>query len=450
MRTRLLVVLLLLSAAAVAGFAWPLLGSTAAARTQELVISRTAEVDRFASLAQQAEDSDDYGPLAAEVKAYTDLYGEPVLVVDARKRQVMSTGLRSEDVTPLIDGALRNQPTPSPAQLRPWSREDLLLARPIGAGTRVAGAVVLRASVTAAAADIAHDWTLIVLGALVAALLFVLLAVVVSRWVLRPLGQLERGVLAVAAGKRRTHVPAKAGPSELRALGESFNRMSDAVAEAAEQQRQLVADASHQMRNPMAALRIRVDSLADEVRPAGVKTYNGCVEEVERMELLLDGLLALASVDNVAKGSEIGHCDAATVLVERYEAWHAAAARAGVGLDPSTVEHFVVAMPEDDLSQVLDVLLDNAIKYSGRGAHVTLSCTAGTITVADDGPGMPLEDRAMATRRFWRSDRTGTRGTGLGLAIAERLVTAHQGEFEIEAADPHGLLVRVTLPTERP
>lgn len=450
MRTRLLVVLLVLSAAAVAGFAWPLLGSTAAARTQQLLISRTAEVDRFAVLAQQAEDSGDDAQLAAEVQAYTDLYGEAVLVVDARKRQIVATGgLRPEHVAPSIDDALRNQPGKAPEELRPWSSGDVVLARPVGAGTRVAGAVVLRASVSAAAADIANDWLLIVFGALGAALLFVLLALVVSRWVLRPLAQLERGVLAVAAGERRTHVPVKAGPTELRALGASFNRMSDAVAEAAEQQRRLVADASHQMRNPMAALRFRVDTLADQVKPDGMKTYNGCVGEVERMESLLDGLLALASVENVATGlTESDASDAATVLLERYEAWYPAAERAGVRLDLSTMDHDIVAISESDLGQVLDVLLDNAIKYAGSGAEVDLSSAGGTIIVADNGPGMPPEDRARATHRFWRSRWTSTRGTGLGLAIAERLVTAHKGKLEIEAAEPHGLVVRVTLPLE--
>ncbi|SMC60486.1 sensor histidine kinase [Kibdelosporangium aridum] len=450
MRTRLLVVLLLMSAAAIAGFAWPLLGSTAASRTQELLISRTAELDRFAVLAQHADDTGDTSQLSNEIRAYSELYGEPVLVVDARKRQVVATGgLRAEDVLPLIDGALRNQPGPAPPQLRPWSSDPLLLARPVGAGTRVAGAVVMRASVTAAAADVAHDWLLIVLGALAAALLFVLLALVVSRWVLRPLAQLERGVLALTAGEQRTHVPASAGPRELRALGSSFNRMSDAVAEAAEQQRRLVADASHQMRNPMAALRLRVDSLAGQVKPDGMRTYNGCVAEVERMESLLDGLLALATAENVAnRQTPADTCDAATVLVERYDAWHAAADQASVGIELSDVEHFIVAMPDTELGQVLDVLLDNAVKYAGTGASVALSCTDGTITVSDNGPGLPEEDLALATQRFWRSSQASTRGTGLGLAIAERLVTARGGEIVLEATEPHGLTVRVTLPME--
>lgn len=452
MRTRLLLVLFLLSAAAVAGFAWPLLESTASSRTQELLISRTAELDRFAALAQQAGDTGDTQQLEIETRSYAELYGEAVLVVDTRKRQVVAVGdLRAEDVLPLIDGALRNQPGPRPAELRPWSSGDLVLARPVGAGTRVAGAVVLKASVAAAAADVAHDWLLIVVGALAAALLFVLLALVVSRWVLGPLAHLERGVRALAAGEQRTHVPASAGPRELRALGASFNKMSDAVAEAAEQQRRLVADASHQLRNPMAALRLRVDSLAGQVKPAGIRTYDGCVAEVERMESLLDGLLALATAENVgSRQTEEDTCDAATVLVERYDAWHAAADKAGVTLELSTVEHFIAWMPDNELGQVLDVVLDNAAKYAGSGARVSLACARGTITVSDNGPGLPTADLAMATRRFWRSSQAGTGGTGLGLAIAERLVASRDGEMVLEAAHPHGLAVRVTLPWEPP
>lgn len=450
-----MVVLLVLSATAVAAFAWPLLASTASARTQALVIERTSEMDRFAALAQQAGDSGDIGQLTSEAQSYSDLYGEGVLVVDARRRQLVAVGgLTADDPSlgPLIDGALRNQPGPEVKELRPWSSGSVLLTRPVGAGTRVAGAVVLKASVAAAAADVASAWLVVVLGALVAALLFVALAVVVSRWVLKPLAQLEHGVRALAAGERRTHVSAKAGPKELRTLGASFNRMSDAVDEAAEQQRRLVADASHQMRNPMAALRLRVDSLADQVTPAGQSTYRGCVNEVERMESLLDGLFALAMAENVRLAHDTG-CDVASVLWERADAWKAAAEAAGVDIPRvSIMDEARVAMPEGELAQVLDVLLDNAIKYAGRGARVAMTSRVedetATVTVSDSGPGLPPEDRARATHRFWRSARAGSAGTGLGLAIAERLVTARGGKIAIEAAHPHGLVVHVSLPVE--
>ncbi|MGH4008205.1 MAG: HAMP domain-containing protein [Pseudonocardiaceae bacterium] len=270
MRRRLLVVLLTFAAVAVTGFALPLLSSTAAERTQRLLIDRTAALDRFAVLAQQAVITGDPAALIEEANAYADLYQEEVLILDRQRREIVAAGnITPFDprLKPLIDGALRNEPGQPLPQLRPWSAGDVVLTRPVGTGTRIAGVVALRISVTAAAADVARSWTLILGGALFAAVGFVLLALVVARWVLRPLAELERGVLAVAAGRQGAHVAPGGGPPELRALTASFNQMSDAVAAAADQERQLVADASHQLRNPMAALRLRVDAGAQ--RPSG-------------------------------------------------------------------------------------------------------------------------------------------------------------------------------------
>ena len=451
MRRRLLLVLLVLSAAAVAGFAWPLLSSTAAARTQELVIARTADLDRFAVLAQQGADST---ALAAELTAYTELYGDAVVVVDARRHPVAEAGgLRAADpaVAPYLDAALRNQPARPVEQLRPWSSGDVVLARPVGTGTRVGGAVVLRASVGAAVADVRRSWLVIALGALAAAAGFVLLAFAVSRWVLRPLAQLDDGVRAVAAGRRRTHVPGDAGPKELRTLAASFNTMSDAVAEAAEQQQQLVADASHQLRNPMTALRLRVDSLAMRMPGGDRSAYDSMVTEVERLESLLSGLLALAVADSTAArltaAGDTG-CDAVAVAHDRVDSWRPSASRAGVVLTgPDTHDPLPVDCPESELAQVFDVLLDNAIKYGGRGTRVEVSAVPEGVVVRDDGPGLTEAELANATGRFWRAERDqSTDGTGLGLAIAEKLVVGRGGRLAIARVHPHGLAVHVTLP----
>ncbi|WP_158885648.1 sensor histidine kinase [Amycolatopsis anabasis] len=464
MRARLLVVLVAFALAAVAAFALPLLSATAEQRTQQLVIARNADVDRFAVLAQQAVASSDSAALAEEAKRYAQVYGESVVVVDARQIPLVQVGGLSAGepgVRALVDATMRNQPSPPPETVRPWSDAPVLFARPIGTATRVSGVVVLRASVAAAARDVAGRWAVVAAGALLAGMVFVLVAMLLARWVLRPLHELEGGVAAVTAG-HRAQVPARGGPKELRSLATSFNRMSDAVVEAAEQQRRLVADASHQLRNPMAALRLRVDSLAERVDACGQRAYRATVTEVERLEALLDGLLALAVADSTATRLAVGDhgdepSDVASVLAERLDAWGAAAERAGVRLPPPAehTEPVLVRCPESELAQILDVLLDNAVAYAGEGARVRCDWAAdhaagiARIVVEDDGPGLSAAELARATERFWRAERDGApRGTGLGLAIAQRQIGARGGTLELRAAEPHGLIVRIELPLE--
>jgi len=459
-RRRLLLVLLAFSAFAVTAFAWPLLMSTAAQRTQEFVITRTADLDRIAAVAQQAALEHDYVDLRAEVRAYHDLYADGVIVVDTAGDSLVSHGLATTEpgVEKAAATALKNQPATVPDDLRPWSTDEVLLAVPIGTDTRVSGAVVLRSSVDVAAADIAGTWALILVTALAAAVVCALLALLLARWVLRPLRELERGVLALAAGQRDAHIGEHLGPRELRALAGSFNRMSAAVTTAAEQQSRLVADASHELRSPIARLRLTVDSLTHHLTPAGRPAYRRISGEVEELESLFSSLLNLANADRTATELAAGagdledSCDATELLFERRETWLPAAEQAGVRLTaPDVVVPVQLALPETELKQVLDVAIDNAIKYAGTGAHVRLDCEVaagrGRVAIADDGPGLPEPDRAVATTRFWRSrQHHGGTGSGLGLAIAERLVTARGGTLSVLANRPSGLVVEVSVP----
>ncbi|WP_026423533.1 sensor histidine kinase [Actinokineospora inagensis] len=444
MRRRLLLVLLALSLAALAGFAFPLLHSTSAERTQRFVLSRTADLDRFAELAAIGGDR-----LRGEVQAHVDLYGDAVVVVDARRMPVLQLGMRAEEpaVRAALDAALRNQPAEVPPDVRPWSSGPVLFARPVGSGTRVTGAVALRSTVDIAAADVGTSWAVVLAGVLGAALAFVALAFLLARWVLRPGAELERGVRAVGAGSPGAHVSPVMGPPELRGLAGSFNRMSDAVAESAVRQRALVADTSHQLRNPLAALRLRMDSLAGRVAPAAVPAYSSMVAELDRLETLLDSMLTLASADTAATELAARRptvtCDAAVVVADRVDSWLPAADDAKVTIVES-VAPAVVGCPDSDLGQVLDVLLDNAIKYA-PGGTVHVSVAPGAITVTDNGPGVSEEDLPKLTSRFWRASRD-VSGSGLGLAIADRLVTAYDGQLRITHAEPHGLTVTVVLP----
>lgn len=460
MRARLLAVLLAFSMAAVAVFAVPLLHTTAANRTQLFASSRTADVTRFATLAQQAAVGGDPSRLIDEVRAHAELFGDDVVVVDAHRQPVVVTGMRvgEPDVMSAVDAALRNQPQPGPAELRPWSSGTALFAQPVGTGTRVVGAVVLRSSVTPAVRDIRLRWAAVLAGALLAALVCAALAAWLARWVLRPVTRLSDGVREVTGRGPGAQAPADVGPAELRGLTVAFNAMSVALAESARRQRELVADASHQLRTPMAALRLRVDALAAHVDDTD--GYASAVRQLERLEALLAAMLALASADSTATalatgGTDADGADAVVMVAERLDAWHVAARAAGVELlsEPGGPDTAPVRCPESDLAQVLDVLLDNAIKYAGAGARVRCGCVAEDgwvrLRVTDNGPGVPEAELGKLTERFWRGRGRDTPGSGLGLAIADRLVTARGGTLRLALTAPSGLEVTVDLPGGR-
>src|SRR5215470_13034206 len=226
MRGRLLLVLLVTSVLVVTALAWPLLVSTAAERTTELENERNDNLDRFAAIAQQATLDGFFTDAAEEVRYYYELYGDSVVVVDSNKVPIAQEGMSAADpdVAAAIAHALKNQPVTSiGGDLRPWSSDPILLTRPIGIETQVNGAVVLRSSVRDAAADITMTWLTILLIALAGTVGCALLALWLARWVLRPLAELERGVLAVAAGQRDARIDKRHGPPELRVLANSFN-----------------------------------------------------------------------------------------------------------------------------------------------------------------------------------------------------------------------------------
>ncbi|MFI7350743.1 sensor histidine kinase [Streptomyces sp. NPDC049936] len=470
MRTRVQTVLLLFGVLAVAAFAVPLLLFTASDRTQQLVLARSSDLDRFASLMDRAAGTGDTSAVTAEAVRYTRLYGEPLVVTDTRGHPVVQTGgMRAADpaVARMVDAALRNQTAHPGSALRPWSRGPRMFAEPAGTGTQVSGAVVLRADVTTAAEDVTRRWAAVLAGTALVALGCTVLARAATRWVVSPLRRLDRAVGELAAGLPPEHTPPVAppgrrgsasvgGPPELRQLATGFNRMARTVTAALEQQRRLVADTSHQMRNPMAALRLRVDALHTHLRPSGERTYTGVNTELDRLQALLDDMLALATAEHrageltVTDGSG-ARCDAAEVTLTQYRLWEPVARRAGVRLTAEAPEPVPAACTDRELAQVTDILLDNAIKYAGDGARVRLRCAArgpyAAVTVTDDGPGLRDEEIARATTRFWRSTRqTGTAGTGLGLPIAEQLLTGRTGRLELTPAQPRGLRARAVVP----
>ena len=307
-----------------------------------------------------------------------------------------------------------------------------------------------------AARGIAGGWLWVAVGCLSLLVLAVLVARALTRWVLRPVDGLERAVAEMTEGV--AGLPADvAGPPELRHFTSAFNTMAQAVRASLERQRRLVADASHQLRNPLAAVRLRADTLEDYVAEAGRSTYGSMTAELDRLENLLQQLLRLARAEEVSGSRRVGlstavaeSTDLEDVIEERMAFWQPVADGQHQQLRyRSDHPRLAVQLARHDVEQLLDVALDNALRYSGPDTTVTVSTVpAGKVVelvVSDNGSGLPDEDLSRAAGRFWRGQDDGA-GTGLGLAIAGEIAAGHGGAISVERAPEGGLLVRYCLP----
>jgi signal transduction histidine kinase len=196
----------------------------------------------------------------------------------------------------------------------------------------------------------------------------------------------------------------------------------------------------------LAALRLRLELLRHELDSESAAEVEGMLDETNRLGRLLDGLLAVARAE--ALPSTPTPTDLHAVAAERLTSWQPVADEQEVRLDLDARDAVVLATP-GHLEQVLDNLLDNAIRATPPRGRIVVGVRAGpqqsTLTVCDSGSGMSEEQRARALRRYV-TDRDGKGGTGLGLAVVNRLVEMDGGTFELSATPGGGLTAVITLP----
>ncbi|MBC7644457.1 MAG: HAMP domain-containing histidine kinase, partial [Thermoleophilia bacterium] len=290
------------------------------------------------------------------------------------------------------------------------------------------------------------------------ALLMLLVAVAIgwalAAWTQRPLDQLRAATLNITVGGNlaRSHAPTDSGPPEVRELAHEFNSMIDTIDSLLGAQRAFVADASHQLRTPLAALRLRFDNLL--AASPGTTSLLAAQLEVDRLAAIIDGLLALARVDGTSAQPSV--VDVADIARTRIETWDALALERNIELSGDIAEGqlFAKALP-GSLEQVLDNLIDNALEATPDGGtiHVKAQSVPGasdivTLVVTDSGRGMSAEEREHAFDRFWRAGDAAPGGSGLGLAIVRELVEHSGGEVTLAPAQQGtGLRVRITLRT---
>ncbi|HEX6341677.1 HAMP domain-containing sensor histidine kinase [Umezawaea sp.] len=450
MLRRLLVLIVPLLVALVAALGVPLAFAVVQGETQETYLDRLGDASRFASLAENALASNRLTALRGELERYDELYGIAVALVGTDNRVIADSGTPIDLSQPTLDDGLKAAfggfRGDTDQTVWPWEDTRLVVVEPVGRDSEVVAAVVTVSPTDRLRSSVLRQWGILGLLGLIPMMGVVLVAWPMSRWVLRPVRRLDEATAAVAGGRLDTRADEVGGPPELRRLARSFNTMVDVVSRALRRQRDFVSDASHQLRNPLASLRLAVDNLAPHVSGDGLEAQRIAVDEAEEMGRVLDSLLAATRLDS-ASAAEPVELDA--LMVTHVPAWRALAGQASVSLRVDVPSGLVVQAPPGGLGSVLDELVGNAVKLSG-GTAVTIAARPGgpwvELHVTDDGTGLSAEERTEAVRRFWRSTRhQNIAGTGLGLSICAELITSAGGEFRLDAAEPHGVDAVVRL-----
>ncbi|MET8896309.1 sensor histidine kinase [Streptomyces albogriseolus] len=465
MHTRLLPLLIVLMAAVLLALGVPLAVSLAGAQQQKVVVDRIDDTARFAALAQfVTEPADTSGgdinerreTLSSELRSYYEVYGIRAGVFyrnDAPMAHAPDDFFlpRAGEVRDAFEEALLSRRSHDPEQVWPWQRRSLVVASPVIRDGDVVAVVVTDSPTGQMRSRILQGWLVIAAGEAAAMLLAVGAALRLTGWVLRPVRVLDATTHDIATGRLKSRVAVAGGPPELRRLARSFNEMADNVENVLEQQRAFVADASHQLRNPLSALLLRIELLALEL-PEDNAEIASVRAEGKRLAQVLDDLLDLALAEHSEPDLQI--VDIGAVAAERVAAWAPSADAKDVTLTgvcpPTTAWADPVA-----LSSALDAVIDNAVKFtpSGETVEVTVASNGDTATVVvtDNGPGLTDEELTRVGDRFWRSGRhQNIKGSGLGLSISRALLAQGGGSISYERHEPHGLRVTVTVPRNAP
>ncbi|MFF7234738.1 HAMP domain-containing sensor histidine kinase [Streptomyces collinus] len=462
MRTRLLPLLIVLMAAVLLALGVPLAVSVAAGEQQRVVVDRIDDTARFAALAQYVTDApsgsrpsapdERQETLRRELDSYYGVYGIRAGVF-YRNGSAMANAPgdwlvpQTGEVREAFGEALLSRRSHDPRQVWPWQRSRLVVASPVIRDGDVVAVVVTDSPTGQMRSRILRGWLLIGAGESAAMLLAVGAALRLTGWVLKPVRILDATTHDIATGRLKSRVAVGGGPPELRRLARSFNEMADNVEDVLEQQRAFVADASHQLRNPLSALLLRIELLSLEL-PEGNEEIASVRTEGKRLAQVLDDLLDLALAEHME--ADLAVTDIGALTGERVAAWSPAAAAKGVRLAGDCPPTTGWADPIT-LSSALDAVIDNAVKFTPEGGTVDVAVSsdgaATTVVVTDTGPGLTDDELARVGDRFWRSGRhQNVKGSGLGLSITRTLLAAGGGSITYAHHEPSGLTVTVSVP----
>jgi signal transduction histidine kinase len=265
-----------------------------------------------------------------------------------------------------------------------------------------------------------------------------------------PLRQMVTATRAMASGDYSERVTATA-QDEVGSLARSFNTMAAELEQVEYQRRELIANVSHELRTPIAALRARLENLADGVEALDGDAVTAMLKATERLSRLVDQLLNLSQFESGAVSIDPQNFLVSEVIADAVG--EVSPVSDGVRIIAEVDDGLAGRGDPERIHEVLTNLLTNAVRHSPDGGTVTVSARpapgAIRIEVSDEGPGIPAADIERIFDRFYRVDaarESGSGGAGLGLAIARSIVELHGGSIRAEQRIPSGCRIVTELP----
>jgi signal transduction histidine kinase len=319
---------------------------------------------------------------------------------------------------------------------------------PIDPGDPVAGAIRVSVPAGPVTDQIHQIWALLAAVSIAVLALSVAVAYALARWISKPVHALEHATSRLADDTGGPAVAQAAGPPELRRLAETFNRTAARLHGVLEARGSFVEHASHQLKSPLAALRLRLENLEPDVAPGGMPNLEAALGETERLDKLVNTLLDLTLIER--RDDEVSSVvDLAGEAAERSSVWQPLAAERDVTVSFAGAGPIPVLSAPGSVEQILDNLISNALRVAPPGSTIrifaVLSENNVDLHVVDQGPGMPPGQREQALEPFWRAPGAPKGGSGLGLALVRKLAEADGGGVRLDAATPTGIDAVVTL-----
>jgi len=447
---RILAAFLGLTVALLIGVVVPLGVMTANHDRQAFADQTVAAATAVASAAEEQLADHEHGATISGTIGYRPaLIGNDEFAVYDRRGHVFIPGPAHLRVTPAqVAAALSGQTV---QQWQEGPQNGLLVLRAAYSGSQIVGATAVHRAARPLNDQIASLWLGLGLTGLAAIILATTLSLALARWVGRPLRRLDATANRLGAGELTVRASTLMGPPETRHLAGTFNDMAGRLEALVGSHRTLVADISHQLRTPLAALRLRLELLHDDVDPAAAGELDGALDEIARLSRLVDGLLAVARAENTQPAPVT--VDLTSLVRERAAIWSPLAQERHIQLLTSPGQASVAATA-GHLEQVLDNLLANALDVTPSDGQITISVRRNDervrLEVIDSGPGMTPAQRDQAFRRFWSQpadspSRDTTSSSGLGLAIVHRLITVDGGTIQLTNNPGPGLRVQIDL-----